>query len=304
MKVDTEKGRHGGLPLQVWQERSMNGSESRVRVGLALGGGVARGLAHVGVISVLEEAGIPIDCVAGTSMGAIIGASYCAGLDVAALKAIAGRTGWWSVSRPLFSAGGLFTFSQMERWLEDNIGEFDVRDLAIPFACVASDLVTGERVVLWRGRLCRAIRASCSVPGFVPPVEMDGRLLVDGGITDNIPADVARMLGADYVIGVDVFMPALRRALGPFGKGIAAIETLVRHAGQGNAECDCLIVPHMEGLSYFRFADYRKFIALGEEAARRRLPAIREGLAQAEASRAERPLLAEPVEFDHMLVEN
>lgn len=273
---------------------------------MALGGGVARGLAHIGVISVLEDAGIPIDCIAGASMGAMIGASYCAGLEVAELKVIAARTGWLSVSRPLLSPSGLFTFQQMERWIEDNVGEFDVRDLAIPFACVASDLITGERVVLWRGRLCSAIRASCSVPGFVPPVEMDGRMLVDGGITDNIPADVARMLGADYVIGVDVFMPALRRYLGPFGQGIAAIETLVRHAGQGNAECDCLIVPHMEGQSYFRFADYEKFIALGEEATRRRLPVIREGLAQAEAARADQPppLLAEPAEFDHMLVQN
>ena len=150
-----------------------------MRVGLALGGGVARGLAHIGVISVLEEAGVPIDCVAGTSMGAIIGASYCAGLSVDELKANAARTGWWSVSRPLLSANGLVTFQRLERWVEDKIGEFDVRDLAIPFAAVASDLVTGERVVLWRGRLCTAIRASCSVPGFAPPVELDGRMLVE-----------------------------------------------------------------------------------------------------------------------------
>ncbi len=276
----------------------------RPRVGLALGGGVARGLAHIGVISVLEEAGVPIDCIAGTSMGAIIGASYCAGLSVDELKAIAARTGWRSVSRPLFSAGGLVTFTKMERWIEDNIGEFDVRDLAIPFAAVSSDLVTGERVIMWRGRLCTAIRASCSVPGFVPPVEIDGRLLVDGGITDNIPADVARMLGADYVIGVDIFMPALRRFLGPLGQGIAAVETLVRHAGQGNAECDCLIVPHMEGLSYFRFADYERFIALGEAAARHRLPVILDALARAQVTRDKHPLEAAPREFDHLLVEN
>jgi len=269
-----------------------------MRVGLALGGGVARGLAHIGVLSVLEEAGVPIDCIAGTSMGAIIGSAYCAGLSVSELRDIAARTGWWSVSRPIPSAGGLVTFARMERWIEDNIGEFDVRDLAIPFAAVASDLISGERVVLWRGRLCSAVRASCSVPGFAPPVELDGRMLVDGGITDNIPADVARMLGADYVIGVDVFMPAMRRHLGPLGQGIAAIETLVRHAGQGSNECDCLIVPPMEGRSYFRFASHKELIALGEEATRRRLPIILEALARAE--RGERaPRVADPV-----LVEN
>ncbi len=281
----------------------MSSNNGRMRVGLALGGGVARGLAHIGVISVLEEAGVPIDVIAGTSMGAIIGASYCAGLTVSELRDIAARTGWWDVSRPIPSVGGLVTFMQMERWLERNIGEFDVRDLAIPFAAVASDIVSGDRVVLWRGRLCTAIRASCSVPGFAPPVELDGRLLVDGGITDNIPADVARMLGADYVIGVDVFMPALRRYLGPLGQGLAAIETLVRHAGQGSAECDCLIVPHMEGRTYFRFSDQKRLIALGEEAARQKLPVILEALRQAERG-IDRPAERTPQSFDSMLVQN
>mgnify|MGYP001428611711 CR=1 FL=1 len=279
----------------------MSSNTGRLRVGLALGGGVARGLAHIGVLSVLEEAGVPIDCVAGTSMGAIIGASYCAGLTIAELKALAARAGWWDVSRPMLSATGLVTFNRMERWLEDTIGEYDVRDLAIPFAAVASDLVSGERVVLWRGRLCTAIRASCSVPGFASPIELDGRMLVDGGITDNVPADVARMLGADYVIGVDIFMPALRRRLGPLGQGLAAIETLVRHAGQGDAECDCLIVPHMEGRSYFRFSHYEQFIALGEAAAREKLPTILAALER--AKRAPAPPASEPaaLEFDHIL---
>ena len=282
----------------------MSSNNGRIKVGLALGGGVARGLAHIGVLSVLEKANIPIDCIAGTSMGAIIGAAYCAGLTIEELRGMAARTGWWQVSRPFFSAGGFITFKHLEAWMEDNIGQFDVRDLAIPFAAVASDLVSGERVVLSEGRLCTAVRASCSVPGFVPPVEQNDHILVDGGITDNIPADVARLLGADYVIGVDIFMPALRRFLGPLGQGIAAVETLVRHAGQGNAECDCLIVPHMEGQSYFRFADYERFIALGEAATRQRLPVILDALARAQADHDEHPLEAAPREFDHILVEN
>lgn len=269
-------------------------NNGRLRVGLALGGGVARGLAHIGVLSELERAGIPIDCIAGTSIGALIGAAYSAGLELDDLKAIAARTGWWQVSRPFFSAGGFVTFQQMEQWIEDNVGQFDVRDLAIPFAAVASDLLSGERVILSEGRLCTAIRASCSVPGFVPPVESDGRILVDGGITDNIPADVARLLGADYVIGVDIFMPALRPRLGPFSQGIAAIETLVRHAGKGSNECDCLIVPHLEGHSYFKFSHYKQLIALGEEATRQQLPAIREALSRAEPV-SSRPATPAPV---------
>jgi NTE family protein len=284
----------------------MGSNNGRLRVGLALGGGVARGLAHIGVISVLENAGVPIDCIAGTSMGAIIGASYAAGLTVSDLKAIAARTGWRHVSQPFPSAGGLVTFNKMEHWVEEHIGDFDVRDLAIPFAAVASDLVSSERVILSRGKLSTAIRASSSVPGFAPPVEIDGRMLVDGGITDNIPADVTRILGADYVIGVDVFVPVLRRRLGPLAQGLAAIETLVRHAGKGSNECDCLITPRVEGRSYFRFAQYERLIALGEEAALARLPEILRALevAGTASGRAARPVVESLREYTPVPVEN
>lgn len=261
---------------------AMSSNNGRLKAGLALGGGVARGIAHIGVLSELERAGVPIDCIAGTSIGALIGASYCAGLTTDDLRDIAARTGWRQISRPFLSGSGFVTFKYLEQWFEETVGEFDVRDLAIPFAAVASDIISGERVVLDSGRLCTAVRASCSVPGFVPPVELDGRLLADGGITDNIPADVARLLGADYVIGVDIFVPALRPRLGPLSQGIAAIETLVRHAGRGSNECDCLIVPEMEGLSYFKFSDYKRLIALGEDATRRALPSILDALQRSE----------------------
>lgn len=256
---------------------------TRVKVGIALGGGVARGIAHIGVLSVLEEAGIPIDVIAGTSMGAIIGSAYSAGLSITDLRAIASRTGWSDVTKLRLSTDGLICFQKMEEWIEDTVGDFDVRDLAIPFAAVASDLVTGERVVLWCGRLATAIRASSSVPGFAAPVDWDGRRLVDGGVTDNVPGDVARMLGADYVIGVDVFMAAFRRVLGPLGQGLAAVETLVRHAGQGPDECDRMIVPHLAGASYFHFSHYETLIALGEAAAREKLPLIQADLARLNA---------------------
>jgi len=262
----------------------MNRENGRPKVGLALGGGVARGIAHIGVLAELERAGVSIDCIAGTSIGALIGASYCTGLSVDELRDIAARTGWWQVSRPFFSGGGFVTFKRLEQWIVEHLGDFHVEDLAIPFAAVASDLVSGERIVLSEGPLTTAVRASCSVPGFVPPVEYNGYVLVDGGITDNIPADVARLLGADYVIGVDIFMPALRPRLGPLSKGLAAIETLVRHAGMGDEECDCLIVPNLKGVSYFRFSEYAQLIALGEEATRRALPQIMDGLQEMEAS--------------------
>lgn len=275
----------------------MASENGRPKVGLALGGGVARGLAHIGVLSVLEKSGVPIDCIAGTSMGAIIGASYAAGLGIADLKAVAARTGWQHVSGFGLGFNSLFSFRKLERWIEDMIGEFDVRDLAIPFAAVASDLSTSERVVLSRGRLCTALRASSSVPGFAEPVEWEGRQLVDGGITDNVPADVARLLGADYVIGVDVFVPAIRRHLGPLSQGIAAIETLVRHAGQGANECDALIIPQLKGRSYLRFSQYDELIALGEEAARNALPGILSDLEQGRRPSQDEATLLPGVEY-------
>lgn len=261
----------------------------RPRIGLALGGGVARGLAHIGVLAVLEEARVPIDAIAGTSMGAIIGSGYAAGLTIRDMRDLAARAGWGRVARLRVTRDGLLCFMRLEDWVEETVGQFDIRDLAIPFAAVASDLITGERIILDRGDLGTALRASSSVPGFAPPVAWDGRMLVDGGVTDNVPGDVARHLGVDYVIGVDVFKPAMRPKLGPFNQGIAAIETLVRHAGQGPDECDQLIVPDLEGMSYFRFSQHEELIALGEQAARRQLPAI-----WADLERLQQPGTREP----------
>lgn len=262
----------------------MTHENGRKRVGLALGGGAARGLAHIGVLVVLEEAGIPIDFVAGTSMGSMVGAAYCAGIEVPRLLEIAAETGWWDIARPTWPQQGLLTFARLETWMIDLVGELDVRDLSIPYAAVATDLETGERVILHEGPLSQVVRASCSVPGAVAPVEMHGRLLCDGGVSDNVPDDAARMLGADYVIGVDIFAPAYRTYLGPVGVTLAAVETLVRHAGGGNRNADCLIIPDMVGRSYIRLSDHAELIKAGEDAARRMLPVILDGLEMHDAA--------------------
>ncbi len=252
----------------------------RIRVGLALGGGAARGLAHIGVLSVLEEAGIPIDAIAGTSAGAMIGAAYCAGVEIPQLLEHAKEGGWWQISRPTWPRHGLLSFEKLEHWITDMIGDVDIRDLKIPFAAVATDIVTGERVILREGPVGKVVRASCSVPGIVAPMEYRGRLLCDGGISDNLPDYAARSLGADYVIGVDVFAPAFRTFLGPAGALLAAVETLVQHAGGGDLDADCLIVPDLVRTSYIRLSKYRDFIEAGEQAAWEMLPTIREALAE------------------------
>jgi NTE family protein len=248
-------------------------------IGLALGGGAARGLAHIGVLAALEESEIPADCITGTSMGAMIGAAYCAGIEVPELMEIAADARWSNICTLTWPHQGLLSFEKMEDWIIKLIGDVDVRDLEIPFAAMATDIETGEKFILREGPVAKIVRISCSVPGFVEPVEFNGRLLCDGGVSDNVPDSAARELGAEYVIGVDVFVPVYRSYLGPLGVTMAAIETLVQNAGGGAKNSDCTIIPDLVGQSYIRLSKYEDLIQAGWQATREMIPTILEDLA-------------------------
>ncbi len=248
-------------------------------VGLALGGGVVRGYAHLGVLSVLERERIPIKVVAGTSAGALIGALYCAGIPTDVMRKTAMRFAWWNLARPVFPVRGFATFTPLERWVRRVLGDLNIEDLKIPFAIVATDLYQGEPVVFRQGKLAPAVRASCSVPGFVVPAQIEGRLLCDGGISDNLPVAAARALGADYVIGVNLFDPMISRPRNVFTLGFAAVETMVRRAGGGLHSCDVLISPDLVGATYVRMSHRLQLIEKGQIAAEAMLPAIRAALA-------------------------
>lgn len=248
------------------------------RVGLALGGGAVRGLAHLGALAVLEREGIPIDCVAGTSVGSVVGAAYCAGLRAEKLKDIAAQAEWRTLASLTWPTQGFVSFAKLERWLVALLGDLDFEQLALPFIAVATDMENGQPVFLREGRLAPAVRASCSVPGIVTPVKMDGRLLGDGGISDNLPIAAVRVLGADYVIGVDICRPALRRRWGPLGLGFTALETLVQRVGGGLEAADCLISPDLSGFSYVRFSQREELIARGAQAAEQQLALIQAAL--------------------------
>jgi NTE family protein len=247
---------------------------SALRIGLALGGGAVRGLAHLGVLAVLDRERIPIDCVAGTSVGSLVGAAYCAGLGVEQLNQIAVLAGWRTIASLTWPVQGFVSFAKLERWLTRLLGDPDFEELKIPFVAVATDLENGQPVWLREGRLAPAVRASCSIPGVVPPVKMDGRLLGDGGISDNLPVAAVRALGADYVIGVDICRPALRQRWGPPGIGFTALETLVQRAGGGLEAADCLISPNLSGFSYVKFSQRKDLIARGIQAAEQQLSLI------------------------------
>lgn len=248
------------------------------RIGLALSGGVARGPAHVGVLLALERGGIPIDVVTGTSAGALVGALYCAGVTPAGMQELMRKVGWRQIASPVLPRRGFVSFEKLERWVAQLVRDATFADLERPFAVVATDLESGEPIQLREGRVARAVHASCAVPGFVVPVPWNGRWLCDGGASCNLPVAQARALGADYVIGVDLFRHAIRGRWGPFGIGMGALENLVRRSGGGLEGADCLISPELAGEVYLSFGKSGEFIALGERATDARLPEIREAL--------------------------
>ncbi len=183
----------------------------RPKIALVLGGGGARGLAHIGVLKVLQEENIPIDMVVGTSVGALIGAVYCAGEPMGKIEKMGETIEWNKLTNlsnasiiRLFISEHLLSTDKIEKYLDDNIGKKNFDELKTPFACVATDLVTGERIIFREGGVAKAARASSTIPGLFDPVEFRHRYLVDGGLYDNIPTDVAKLMGADIIIAVNV----------------------------------------------------------------------------------------------------
>lgn len=195
------------LREHLWvQTRALPAGE-RPRVGLVLSAGSVRGLAHVGVLQVLEDAGFPVDVVAGTSMGAVVGALYSAGVDMARLRTLPKHLSLSSGNNlsavrliALLLRDSLLSTEKFEDVLADWIGEMRFDQTLKPFACVAMDLRTGERVVFRHGPLALAVRASMNLPGIFKPVAYRHRYLVDGGVVDYIPVSAAKLLGAEWIL--------------------------------------------------------------------------------------------------------
>ena len=183
----------------------MHVTPSRPKLGLALGSGAARGLAHIGVLKVLDEADIPLDFIAGTSMGAFIGAMYASGVPVAQMEQVALEIDWLSMAKllaPVVPTSGLSDGKKLVAFMSQLLPVRDFKDLRLPLAVTATDINTGEAIIIKQGDLLEALHASLAFPGIFSPVRFGKRFLVDGGLCNPIPADAARNLGADKIIGV------------------------------------------------------------------------------------------------------
>ena len=251
-------------------------------MGLALSGGAARGVAHVGVLKVLRDNRIPVDYVAGTSAGALVGGAFAAGMSIEELEELGRRLRWRDFGRMTLSRLGIQSNARMEDYVRARFPVRRFENLPIPFAAIATDLRTGAPVVMRdTGDVAFAIRASCALPGwYVPVVDDEGRQLVDGGLVANIPSAAARSLGADVVVAVDVnhegakFLGAPTSVISVLFQSLILMQrTAAQH--QRNA-ADIVISPQVGHIRWDEMARGDELLVAGEEAARAALPAIKE----------------------------
>ena len=173
-------------------------------IGLALGGGAAKGIAHIGVLQVLEERGVEIEYISGTSIGALVASYYAFGKSLDEIKRVGKGMSFSSMAGLSIQRKGVFSTRSIRDMLLRDIGDVEIQDAKIPLAICATDILTGEKVMLRSGKLADAVCASTAVPGIFVPVEIDGRTLVDGGITENVPVSVLEEMGAGITIAVDL----------------------------------------------------------------------------------------------------
>lgn len=254
------------------------------KVGLALGGGGARGFAEIGVLRVLEQEKIPIDVIAGTSVGSLIGAFYAdtgSVLDAEFLAVAVEEADIFDVGALAVFSGGLVKGERLERFLTAHLKHTVIEEMAVPFAAVATELRTGRTAVFRRGAVAPAVHASCAIPGVFVPVEIGGVTYVDGGVTNPIPADVAREMGAEVVIAVAI--PAEvppRTPRNPIAVAYHAATLMAAEIGRLRArEADIVISPDVGDVAYNDFSQKKRLIDAGEAAARAALPLVRDMIA-------------------------
>jgi NTE family protein len=250
-------------------------------IGVALGGGFARGIAHVGVLKVLKEEGIPVRVIAGTSVGALIGAAYCSGVSIEELEQMARSVRFTTFARWTVSRYGFASNDRMAAFLNRTLKVKTFEELRIPLGVTATDFNTGEGVVFHSGSIIDPVRASCAYPGMFLPVNIRGRWLVDGMLSHPVPAHPLHEMGADRVIAVHLKGQwskngAPRHLFDVIGQSFAIAQDMTRHLWMGAA--DLVVEPDVAGFAYDDFKRSAELIRSGEIAMRQALPEVREWL--------------------------
>jgi len=252
------------------------------RIGLALSGGAARGIAHIGVLRALFEHKIPIDCVAGTSAGSLVGGALASGMKLSEIEHLGRNLRWRDIGRMTVSRLGIQSNERLEQYLKALLPVTRFEELPIPFAAVATDLGSGTAVVMRdQGDVPFALRASCAIPGwYVPVIDEQGRQLVDGGLVAIIPSAAARALGADLVIAVDVnaegatFLGPPHSIIGIILQSMMVVQrTVSLHQLQ---EADLVIKPHVGHIRWDETARAEELLAAGYEAGIENIQAIKD----------------------------
>ena len=262
------------------------------RVGLVLGGGAARGFAHVGVIRVLEREKIPLDFIVGTSVGSLVGAIYADKKSSFELEWVAFSLGEKDLFDYTFTQfnQGLVRGDRLEEFVLRNVSAREIQQLKMPYAAIATDIQNGEVVILRTGSVARAVRASSAIPGIFIPVRHLGRLLVDGGVLNSVPVDVARKMGADLVIAID--LTGGRKPVQVNNIFDTIFQSLHLMALQGVEarlkDADVVVRPAVAHIGPFDFTMKKELLAAGIQAAEQALPLIRQKLSQFQAVSAGR----------------
>jgi len=254
----------------------------RPKIGLALGSGGSRGLAHIGVIKALEENNIPIDFIAGSSIGAMAGGFYAVGLSIKKMEEISLETNW----RRMFSLvdphlkQGLISGEKVKTFIEGYVDGKKIEDCKIPFVAVATDLKTGEIVILNKGEMAQAIRASISIPLVFKPVEIDGKTLADGGLSAPVPVEIVQGMGADIIIAINLDKHYHDEEWKPGWYDIAngSLNILRHHLALSNvASADMVINIDVGKNNYwYQFINGQDKILTGEKATKEILPRLQE----------------------------
>lgn len=246
----------------------------RPRVGLALGGGFARGLAHIGVLKVLVENKIAIHALAGTSIGSVVAAGLASGCTIEEMVAAARKTRWSSFARWTFPRLGFATNDRLESFLSKTLPCRTFEQLKLPLAIVAADLTTGEAVIFREGDLMIPLRASCSFPGLFVPIEHCGRMLLDGAIVNSVP--VSALSGMDLIVAVHIRSDGLHRRPTSLFEVVGESFRITQNLNESSwrNHCDLTIEPELGGFRWDDFGRADELIAMGEVAARKALPAL------------------------------